>query len=265
MRCRCRPRSQAGPGPYGSRDGLDSGRHAGKAGWVTLPDDALHELVALTGVVLGQDDLPSTLGQICRIATRVLSACDGASLMSFSESGPAVSGSSDDWTVSLDEMQFEEHEGPCYDASRSGLVFRIRDTASEARWPNYMPRAVEQGVRSMVSLPMNVENKVIGALNLYSREPDGFGPEELAVAEITAGHASLATQVAASMFRHRDLAKQLEEALASRAEIEQAKGIIMATMRCSADEAFQVLVGQSQAENRKLRDVAAELAAAQKR
>lgn len=230
-----------------------------------LSDDALHELVALSGVVLGQEDLPGTFGEICRITTRVVPACDGASLMSFSESGPAVAGSSDDWTVSLDEMQFEEHEGPCYDASRSGLVFRIRDAAAEARWPNYMPRAVGEGVRSMVSLPMNVENKVIGALNLYSRIPDAFGAEELVVAEIIAGHASLATQVAASMFRHRDLAKQLEEALLSRAEIEQAKGIIMATMHCSAQEAFEVLVAQSQTENRKLRDVASELAAAQRR
>jgi AmiR/NasT family two-component response regulator len=47
--------------------------------------------------------------------------------------------------------------------------------------------------------------------------------------------------------------------MASRAVIEQAKGVIMATTRCSADEAFRVLAEQSQHENRKLREVAEEI------
>ena len=51
----------------------------------------------------------------------------------------------------------------------------------------------------------------------------------------------------------------------SRAAIEQAKGIIMATMGCGPDEAFEVLVSQSQHENRKLRVIAAELVARQPR
>lgn len=53
---------------------------------------------------------------------------------------------------------------------------------------------------------------------------------------------------------------QLQAALASRDLIGQAKGILMAAMRCTADEAFTLLVKQSQAENRKLVEIAAELA-----
>ena len=58
------------------------------------------------------------------------------------------------------------------------------------------------------------------------------------------------------------LAHQMEEAMASRAIIEQAKGLIMGQRRCSADEAFRVLVDASSRSNRKLRDVAAHLLAA---
>ena len=50
----------------------------------------------------------------------------------------------------------------------------------------------------------------------------------------------------------------------SRSEIEQAKGIIMAAMGCDADAAFDTLVRQSQHENRKLRDIAAEIVARQR-
>jgi len=45
--------------------------------------------------------------------------------------------------------------------------------------------------------------------------------------------------------------------------IAQAKGVIMSTMQCGPDAAFAVLVAESQRQNRKLWEIAAELAAAQ--
>lgn len=53
------------------------------------------------------------------------------------------------------------------------------------------------------------------------------------------------------------------EVLASRATIETAKGILMATVGCDDEGAFRLLVEQSQHENRKLREIAAELVARQ--
>lgn len=61
-----------------------------------------------------------------------------------------------------------------------------------------------------------------------------------------------------------DLMKEVDDlhsAAESRAVIEQAKGTIMSATGCSADAAFAVLVAQSQAENRKLREIAMELMA----
>ena len=57
----------------------------------------------------------------------------------------------------------------------------------------------------------------------------------------------------------RTLSENLEQAMQSRAAIEQAKGIIMSSMRCTADEAINVLIRQSQDQNIKLRDLAAEI------
>ncbi|GAA5107813.1 ANTAR domain-containing protein [Haloechinothrix salitolerans] len=54
--------------------------------------------------------------------------------------------------------------------------------------------------------------------------------------------------------RARELAAQLEYALGSRAVIDQAKGILMAIHAISADEAFTLLVEQSQREQVKVRD-----------
>lgn len=60
---------------------------------------------------------------------------------------------------------------------------------------------------------------------------------------------------------HR-LISQLHEAVLTRDVIGQAKGILMATGAITDEEAFEILVRASQRENRKLRDVAADLVAA---
>ena len=48
----------------------------------------------------------------------------------------------------------------------------------------------------------------------------------------------------------------MAKAMESRAEIEQAKGVLMSTHRIDADTAFDLLRQRSQTTNRKLRDVA---------
>lgn len=220
---------------------------------MTFPEDALRELTALTGVVLGQEDLPSTLDEICRIAVRAIPTAEGASLTMFGEKGAMAVAASDDWARALDETQFVEHEGPCLDAARTGLVLRVRDLKSETRWPFYGPRAIELGARSIVSLPMTVENKVLGALNLYSRAGDAFDAVSVSVAEIIAAHAGLAAQVAGTLFRHRELSEGLQQAMLSRATIEQAKGILMARHKVKAEAAFEMLREASSRRNVKLR------------
>jgi AmiR/NasT family two-component response regulator len=57
----------------------------------------------------------------------------------------------------------------------------------------------------------------------------------------------------------------LNTAAESRGVIEQAKGTIMAATGCGEDAAFAVLVAQSQAENRKLREIAVEIMALKRR
>jgi ANTAR domain len=54
---------------------------------------------------------------------------------------------------------------------------------------------------------------------------------------------------------------QLRGALDARAVIEQAKGMLMVRHQCSAERAFELLVGMSQSEQRKVRDIAADIVA----
>ena len=53
----------------------------------------------------------------------------------------------------------------------------------------------------------------------------------------------------------------LRHALVTRDVIGVAKGIVAATLRCTPDNAFALLVAQSQHENRKISEIATEIAA----
>lgn len=225
-------------------------------GYVRLSEDTIAELLALGSVALVHEEVEAALEAICHIAARAIRNADGASLTMLSPTGHRAAAASDPWAEQLDELQYAEHEGPCLDATRTGLLYRVRDIGNEPRWPSYMPHAREGGALSMMSVPMTVETKTMGALNVYSKQLDAFGPDEVSVAGIITGHASLAMQFASTMHGHRSLAAQMRTAMASRATIEQAKGVIMATTGCGPDEAFDQLVQQSQHQNEKLRDVA---------
>src|SRR3954465_14230701 len=194
---------------------------------MAMSDEALRAMTSLTGVALAHSELAGTHREICRIATRAVPGAEGASITTFPQGRP-VALASDDWAQGLDELQFEEHEGPCLDAHRTGNAFRIRELKSEPRWPSYVPRAVERGARSMMSLPMAAEGNLIGALNVYSQQLDTFDAETASIGEIVSAHAGLACQVSAAFFGHQKLAEQLREAMSSRAVIEQAKGVIIA-------------------------------------
>ena len=66
-------------------------------------------------------------------------------------------------------------------------------------------------------------------------------------------------QVASTLFRHKELGEGLQQAMLSRATIEQAKGILMARHKLTADAAFDLLRKASSHRNVKLRTLAEQI------
>ena len=120
--------------------------------------------------------------------------------------------------------------------------------------------AEAEGARSSLSIGLPVQEVVVGALNIYSTTAGGPSTRTPSPSPKTfAGYAAVALANAHLYDTTATLAQHMQTAMQSRAVIEQAKGIIMGDRRCSADEAFEILVKVSQDSNRKLRDVATAL------
>ncbi|WP_319018281.1 GAF and ANTAR domain-containing protein [Microbispora sitophila] len=149
----------------------------------------------------------------------------------------------------VDRAQYETGEGPCLDATYKHRTVRLSDMTREERWPEFTRRAVDLGVKSMLSFQLYVHKGNLGALNLYSREKNAFDDESEHVGLLFAAHAAVAMSGARQQ-------EQLRRAIAVRDLIGQAKGVLMERHKLTADQAFSLLVRASQQTNTKLVDVA---------
>ena len=220
--------------------GLDSGR------------EALRRFLA------GEDDLAGMQTKIALIATETIPGCDVASITMVQRAKPTTVASTGKIALRLDEVQYGIGDGPCLSAIRHRGVEHVR-TASEARWPAFISAASDRGVSAVLSIPLGNDEAVMGALNLYSESNAEY---DEAARDLACRFADQLGVAAASVTLYAEgyqLAQQLQQAMESRAVIEQAKGILMAAQRCGPEAAFDILVRASQRQNRKLRAIASDI------
>ncbi|XVS62196.1 ANTAR domain-containing response regulator [Actinosynnema sp. CA-299493] len=219
-------------------------------------DEVTGALAGLSRVLEEEEDLAVIMDRVCR---QVVGAVPGADLASVTVLGGGIP-QSVAWTrphtLAVDRAQYEAGEGPCLEAARSGQVQRVDVAEAAGRWPAFAEAAGGLGIGSYLSAPLFIDEEYRGSLNLYGRHTHGFRELDAALLELYTTAAEAALRNARRYLRARRQAAELEEALTSRAVIDQAKGIVMAVHRISAEEAFALLVDRSQQENRKLRDLA---------
>jgi GAF domain-containing protein len=201
------------------------------------------------------------LQQVCQ---HVLVVVPGAEMVSVTLVRGGVAQSAvctDDRALRIDAKQYEIGDGPCLEAAATGKIVRVATEAAHRRWPQFADSAGQAGVGSYLSAPLTVDAQHHGAINLFSTQSHGFGAVDGALLELYITAVETALRAAAHAHSVQQLTENLQQALVTRPVIEQAKGILMAARGVSEEEAFRLLVEQSQRENIKLHDVAARFVA----
>jgi GAF domain-containing protein len=213
-------------------------------------------LEELTRVVLDEAPLEQLLGQVLEVAVRGLRAPAEALVTSVEDDGRHVTVAATPAAAAVATSQHELGEGPSVDVIGTGQEVWIADLLGGDRWPALSDRVTALGLRCVQAVPLVVGGTRVGALCVFGTGAGELGDEERAFVRRVA--APLATTVANGRAhrRVRRLTQQLEEALASRAVIERAKGVVMATEGGDPEAAFEHLRRTSQRTNRKVRDVA---------
>lgn len=230
----------------GAPSASDTGSTAGQ-------DELATALAEVARSLQQEDDPQETLARVVRAAIDLVPGVEEGSISVVTGRRDVDSTApSSDLPRRIDAMQAETGQGPCLDAVYDQKTVRVPDLRNEPRWPEFARRAWEAGAGSMLSFQLYVEGDNLGALNLYSHQPDAFDDDSEHVGLLVAAHAAIAYAGAKAL-------DQLHQGMDTRDLIGQAKGILIERYQITGDQAFSVLVRTSQDLNRKLRDVADEL------
>lgn len=221
-------------------------------------------LRGVAGIVAGAHEVSEVLRDLAEFARRAIPGADGAgvTLVRIDSGSPRVQ----TWAVTaafieeIDTVQYEDlDEGPCITCMQSRRPVVSGSLGSDRRWLRFGGRVARMGVHSTLALPLVVGEKIIGAINSYAYDRDAFTEHAVELGSQFAGPAAVSLFNAQLLAGAREHTERLERALASRAVIDQAIGIIRGRSGVSAEEAFDRLTRLSQTENVKLHLVAEQM------
>ncbi|HEU4998603.1 MAG TPA: ANTAR domain-containing protein [Lapillicoccus sp.] len=135
----------------------------------------------------------STADQLCAACVALLGVDGAAISMVLDGASQGTYGSSSQASRRLDEYQFTFGQGPCLDATTTGVVVHAPDldTADEQRWPMFTDAVLGDGIRAVFALPVRITSACVGALDLFRAEPGPLAGDELAGGLLAAELASL--------------------------------------------------------------------------
>lgn len=229
-------------------------QQSGGAGLVVLETAAL--LRELTAGMIKTDDLDAALDHLARTSRHAVAGESWSSVTLLQAGEPASVAASDAHVHALDEMQYSGVEGPSMTATQRREIILSEDLRTETRWPRWRRLALARGVAGVLSAPVDVDDQVIGSINLYAAEAGVLTDQQQLTAMLLAEHAGLLLAAVRDRSRQAALNGELDETLARGEVISQAIGIVMTQRRCPAEEALQVLGGASTALSIPLHDVA---------
>jgi hypothetical protein len=195
-----------------------------------------------------------SLSQLTALAASQVPGCAAASVTVWRDGELASQASSHPEPSRLVAVQVASGRGPLIDAITTGNPVGCADTLTETRWPEFAAAALRMGVRSTVTLSRS--GQVAIALSLHGLRPRAVQASQVQLAELLVAYGSALVGAVRDYDESRRVAAQLRDAADSRTVVDQAKGILMHALGCTADEALDRMREVSQRSNLRATEVA---------
>jgi len=206
---------------------------------------------------------PVTVEHVCAAAISASGVDSAAVSLMLSATPRETIYASDRVASDLEELTLTLGEGPCIDAftGSPALVADVMATDYLARWPVFAPAAAQAGVRAVFALPVQLGAIRLGVLGLYRAQPGDLDREQLADALVLADTACALLLDGAPRDGSRPNGHWPEQAGPQHPEVHQATGMIIVQLGVTAAVALIRLRAYAYAQDRRLRDVAADVVA----
>lgn len=220
---------------------------------VSEPVNPATVFAALAEIVYRGSSEVEVYEAICAAATLLVSGCDHASVMLRNGDTYVTVAAGDEIARLVDDLERAVGEGPCLDAIEDEAAQLDPDLTVAPQWPRLAARVVaETPVRGAMGFRLRVDDRKVGALNLFTDTAGVFTDTAAEQAAILAAFAA----VTASAVIGGGEASTLRAGLTSNREIGKAVGLLMALHRISDDAAFDLLRRTSQQMNIKIVELA---------
>jgi hypothetical protein len=210
-------------------------------------------LAALSVLPVTSPDLTGALEAAATVIAGSLPEGVAVSIAAGPPIEPRAVGSSAVLAQRIDGAQMMAGTGPCQTAFETQTLVESVDLTVDDRWPALAERVPERV--GAIAIPLTVGGLPFGCLNVYC-PPEALATPMVEACELFADTVAAVVHDFDSRAELSSLAANLQQAMASRAVIEQAKGIVMASRQCGPEEAFAFLVDVSSTQHVKLREVA---------
>ena len=221
----------------------------------------LEAVVSLVDNVLHDFDVVDLLTELTERCADLLDIAAAAFLLADPLGQLRLLAATSKQTWELELFQLQADEGPCVDCYATGQPVSVADLRlATARWPRFVPAALEAGVASVHAVPMRAAGMVLGSMGLF-----GVRPGELTESDLLVGQTLAHVACVAILQEHpptpSTVIPQLRAAMTHRIVVEQAKGFLREHFDVSVDEAFSLLRRYARAHGDHLTDVARQLMA----
>ncbi|CAH0290212.1 hypothetical protein SRABI83_04183 [Arthrobacter sp. Bi83] len=172
---------------------------------------------------------------------------------------PVTAASSSDSAKQMDERQYGFDDGPCLTALRENRTVLVSDLKTSERWSRYSQAVTDDGITSVLAVPVNAGPNAAAALNCYARSTHTFNAATIAAVESYAVPLSRILRLALRVHRLEIHPEGLHGALQSRAIIDAALSLIMAQTRGSREDAATLLHEMARSSKQQLKQIATDI------
>ena len=177
-------------------------------------------LVEFARTLTGDFSIQKILDHLVTRVAEVIPVDGAGVLLMDSDTEHHFVAASDDAIMAVETLQTELQEGPCLQAYRTGEHVAVRDLSTDTVFTQFSPAAAKAGLSAVYSFPLCLNERRLGALELYAKEPVELSGEDLlgaqTLADVTAAYLdnARAREAATDLARtSAELAATLQESL----------------------------------------------------
>jgi len=198
--------------------------------------------VEFSDQLVSDHDVTEFLTLLCQRFVKVMEISAAGAVVRDRRGRLQVATASTANVAALERLQVQRQQGPCVDAYRSGRQVAVADLRRmRARWPGFVPQALEAGIVAVCAFPMRLRADRIGALDVFLDDPGELDEAATQAGQMLTDLATIAILQARATQDATRRAAQLQHALESRVVVEQAKGVLAERLGVDPDAAFMRL------------------------